>query len=55
MLPKESNADERGDLPHAGRTGERIFSLPLYPLLREEDQDDVVSAIKRVIAAHRRA
>jgi dTDP-4-amino-4,6-dideoxygalactose transaminase len=45
---------EPGDLPHAERAGERIVSLPLYPLLREEDQDDVVGALERVVARHRR-
>lgn len=43
-----------GDLPHAEHAGARIFSLPLYPLLEEGDQDDVVAALERVVAAHRR-
>jgi len=43
-----------GQLPHAESAGERILSLPLYPLLSEDDQDDVVEALKRVVAAHRR-
>jgi dTDP-4-amino-4,6-dideoxygalactose transaminase len=44
----------RGDLPNTDRAGDRILSLPLYPLLKEEDMDDVVRALKRVIAAHKR-
>ena len=44
---------KRGDLPRAEEAGDRILSLPLYPLLREEDQDDVIHAIQRVIGAHR--
>ena len=43
-----------GDLPVAEDAGERILSLPLYPLLTEQDQDDVMAAIKRVVVAHRR-
>ena len=46
---------ERGQLAHADDAGDRILSLPLYPLMREEDQNDVVAALERVIAAHRRA
>ena len=41
------------DLPHAADAGGRIFSLPLYPLLTESDQDDVVAALERVVARHR--
>lgn len=43
-----------GDLPHAEAAGESIFSLPLYPTLGEADQDDVVAALARVTARHRR-
>jgi UDP-4-amino-4-deoxy-L-arabinose-oxoglutarate aminotransferase len=42
-----------GPLPGAEQADERIFSLPLYPLLDEQDQLDVVHALCRVIAAHR--
>jgi dTDP-4-amino-4,6-dideoxygalactose transaminase len=52
---REKYGYKRGDLPNAEKAGESILSLPLYPLLSEEDQDDVVSALKRVIAANRRA
>jgi dTDP-4-amino-4,6-dideoxygalactose transaminase len=45
---------KRGDLPNTDRAGDRILSLPLYPLLKEEDLEDVVRALKRVIAAHKR-
>jgi len=41
-------------LPHAEEAGERIFSLPLYPLMTEDDQDDVVDAIQRVATQYRR-
>ena len=42
------------DLPNAARAGETVISLPLYPLLDEADQDDVVLALLRVIARHGR-
>ena len=43
-----------GQLPVADEAGESLFSLPLYPLLTEQDQDDVVAALQRVIAERRR-
>lgn len=43
-----------GDLPEAEAAGEEVFSLPLYPLLSEDDQRDVVEALSRVLARHRR-
>lgn len=33
------------DFPEAHYVSERIVSLPLYPLLRESDQDDVIEAV----------
>jgi len=45
---------KRGDLPNTDRAGDRILSLPLYPLLEEEDLEDVVRALKRLITAHRK-
>ena len=44
-----------GSLPVAEAAGASILSLPLYPLLTEADQDDVVAAARRVLARHRRA
>jgi UDP-4-amino-4-deoxy-L-arabinose-oxoglutarate aminotransferase len=43
---------KRGDLPKTERAGDRILSLPLYPLMKEEDVEDVVRALKRLIGAH---
>jgi len=51
---REKHGYVRGQLPHAEDAGDRVISLPLYPLLSEADQDDVVAALKRVIAGHRR-
>ncbi len=42
-MPKEG-------LPHSEWSGERLCSLPLWPGLKEEEQDEVVAAIKDVIA-----
>ncbi|HOX37012.1 MAG TPA: aminotransferase class I/II-fold pyridoxal phosphate-dependent enzyme [Candidatus Brocadiia bacterium] len=44
-----------GDLPNAEKAGNSIFSLPLYPLMSEGDAEDVVRAIKAVIAKNRRS
>lgn len=43
-----------GSLPNTEYNGERMLSLPLYPLLTEEDQDDVLEAIRQVLRRHRR-
>lgn len=43
-----------GALPNAEAAAEEIMSLPLYPLLTEDDQDVVVQAIAKVAADHRR-
>ena len=43
-LPKEG-------LPNSEWSGERLLSLPLWPGLTEEDQDQVVAAIRQVLAS----
>ena len=43
------------DLPMASYASERILSLPLFPRMTTDDAADVVTAVKDVIAAHRRA
>jgi dTDP-4-amino-4,6-dideoxygalactose transaminase len=45
-LPKDG-------LPHSEWSGERLLSLPLWPGLTEADQDQVVAAIRLVLAAGR--
>ncbi|MCB9896561.1 MAG: aminotransferase class I/II-fold pyridoxal phosphate-dependent enzyme [Planctomycetes bacterium] len=52
---REKYGHDPDTLPNAYRAGETIFSLPLYPLMSEADQDDVVDAVRRVLAAHRKA
>lgn len=37
-----------GDLPRAEAAAETILSLPLYPTLTADDQDDVVAALHRI-------
>ena len=44
----------KGAFPNAEWNSERLFSLPLYPLLEEKDQADVVSAMKRIIKRYER-
>jgi len=43
-----------GALPVTEQVGEEILSLPLYPLLTEEQQDRVMEAVAGIVAAHRR-
>jgi UDP-4-amino-4-deoxy-L-arabinose-oxoglutarate aminotransferase len=39
-----------GGLPHTEWSGDRLLSLPLWPGLTEADQDQVVAAIRQVLA-----
>ncbi len=41
-------------LPNASYASERILSLPLFPKMTGEDARDVVTAVKQVIAEHRK-
>ena len=43
-----------GMLPNAEWNSERLFSLPLYPLLEEKDQEDVAEALRKTIERYRR-
>jgi dTDP-4-amino-4,6-dideoxygalactose transaminase len=47
------HAMPKDGLPNAEWSGERLCSLPLWPGLTEEDQDQVVGAIRQVIAKAR--
>lgn len=42
-----------GDLPGAEAAGASVLSLPLYPALTQDDQQDVVNSLSRVIAKFR--
>ena len=43
-----------GVLPNTEWNSERLFSLPLYPLLGKKDQKDVAEALKKTIKRYRR-
>lgn len=43
----------RGDFPAAEYVSDRIFSLPLFPRMTPEDQDDVVAALARLLGGRR--
>jgi dTDP-4-amino-4,6-dideoxygalactose transaminase len=42
------------DFPQAHFVSERIVSLPLFPGLSDDDQDDAIAAIREVLEKHRR-
>ena len=41
---------KRGDFPNAEKAYERVVTLPLHPNLTEDDADDVIEAVKKVIS-----
>ncbi len=43
-----------GDLPVADREFRRMLSLPLYPRMGDGDVEDVIAAVRDVVARHRR-
>ena len=43
-----------GDCPRAEQIYERLVSLPLYPRMSAQDLEDVIDAVRSIIAAHRR-
>jgi dTDP-4-amino-4,6-dideoxygalactose transaminase len=43
-----------GTLPVAEDASQRILSLPLYPKMSEDDLEDVIKAVKKVIGAFRK-
>jgi dTDP-4-amino-4,6-dideoxygalactose transaminase len=45
---------QRGDFPEAEQTYDRSISLPIYPRMTDQDQQDVIDAVQEVIEAHRR-
>ncbi len=40
---------QTGPLTNTERIGRRIFSLPLYPAMNDEDVDDVLQALERIV------
>ena len=45
---QETFGFKRGDFPHTEWVSERIFSLPLFPLMTEKDQDRVIAALSLI-------
>ena len=45
---------EKGLCPHAEAAYEGFISIPLYPAMIDEDVEDVITAIKKVIAYYRK-
>jgi len=45
---------KRGDYPLAEETYDRAVSLPIYPKLKENDVEDVIGAIRKIIKYYRR-
>jgi dTDP-4-amino-4,6-dideoxygalactose transaminase len=43
---------QRGDFPNAEYVSDRTLSLPLSAKLTEQDTEDVVAAIRAIIARH---
>ena len=43
---------KRGDFPNAEFVSDRTISLPLSAKLTEEDTDDVIRAVKKIIEKH---
>ncbi len=51
---REKMGFQRGCLPNTEWNSDRICSLPLFPEMRAEDVDEVVAAVKEVLAASRK-
>jgi UDP-4-amino-4,6-dideoxy-N-acetyl-beta-L-altrosamine transaminase len=45
---------KRGDFPNTERVYDRIVSLPLYPKMTEEDVEEVIAAVKKVVRQYRK-
>jgi dTDP-4-amino-4,6-dideoxygalactose transaminase len=52
---QETFGFRRGDFPNAEYYSDRTISLPLYPRMSDADADDVVAAVRKVIARFRRS
>jgi dTDP-4-amino-4,6-dideoxygalactose transaminase len=44
----------RGDFPEAEQTYDRTISLPIYPRMTDQDQQDVIDAVGEIVRSHRR-
>ncbi|KUO59539.1 MAG: UDP-4-amino-4,6-dideoxy-N-acetyl-beta-L-altrosamine transaminase [Gracilibacter sp. BRH_c7a] len=46
---RETYGYKRGDLPQAEAVFDRIVSLPLFPKMSDQDVEDVIAAVQRII------
>jgi len=44
----------RGDFPRAEAAYERLISLPMFPRMSDEDVEDVIKAVRKVVAYYQR-
>jgi dTDP-4-amino-4,6-dideoxygalactose transaminase len=51
---QETYGFQEGDFPVAERAYQRVVSLPLYPAMSDEDVEDVIEAVTKVVASNRR-
>lgn len=51
---RETFGFRRGMLPYAEYASERVISLPLYPKMREEEVEKVISVAKKVIGGYQK-
>jgi dTDP-4-amino-4,6-dideoxygalactose transaminase len=51
---REKYGFRKGDFPDAEWNSDRLFSLPLYPLMQESDVHDVVAALARLLKRFKR-
>ncbi len=45
---------EKGLCPNAEKIYEGIMSIPLYPKMTDQDVEDVISAVKKVVENYRK-
>ena len=45
---------KKGDFPRAERYYERAITLPIFPRMSDEDVENVIKAVKKVIGYYRK-
>jgi perosamine synthetase len=45
---------KKGDFPHAERYYERAITLPLFPKMTDQDVEDVIEAVRKIITFYRK-
>jgi len=51
---QETLGFKKGDFPNAEYASERVISLPLYPALSDEDVEDVIEAVEKIVTHYRK-